>query len=340
MALRFLDGFEHYAIPSQLGLKYTAYNDSGSSVGITTITGRRAGSTAIQLRVSIDYISITLDNQQTWYVGFAMNLGGNETTEIARFMDSDGNNQLTMDVTSSGTIRLFRGSASGTQLAVSTQALAANSWNYIELRATIADSGGVFEVRVNEQVWATFTGDTKYSSSLASACRLQFTGRSSKVAIQDLYICDATGGVNNTYLGDVRVDTIKPIGAGALAEFTPQGSASNWDNVDDPTPDADAGYNYSSTVGQRDTFEFGNLSPISGNIFGVQANMAVRKDDAGTRTLRPMTRVDGTNYEGSNIFMSTDYRIYRQTWDQNPSAAAAWTEATINGAEFGYKVQA
>lgn len=338
MALRFLDGCEHYTVPSQLGLKYTSYNDSGSSIGIQSVTGRRAGSTAMQFRVSVDYISLTLDNQQTWIVGFALFLVTAGDGEILRFTDSDGNAQLMMDVTSGGIVRLFRGSS--TQLAVSTQAVAAGSWNYFEVKCTIADSGGIFEVRVNEQVIATYTGDTKYSSTLATACRITFTGKSAKYSIHDIYVCDGTGGINNNYLGDVRVDTVRPVGAGAYTEFGHQGGASNWDNVDDTAPDAEAGYNFSATPGQRDTFDCSNLASISGSIFGVQANMTMRKDDAGSRTLRAMTRIAATDYEGSNQYMSTDYRIFRQTWDQNPNTASAWTESAINGAEFGYKVQA
>lgn len=85
--------------------------------------------------------------------------------------------------------------------------LAAGSWNFIEVKLTIADSGGSFEVRINESVWVTFTGDTKQSSTLATANRIILYSRSSDCGIDDLYICDGTGSVNNTYLGDARVDT-------------------------------------------------------------------------------------------------------------------------------------
>jgi hypothetical protein len=91
---------------------------------------------------------------------------------------------------------------------------------------------------------------------------------------------------------------VRPIGAGNYSEFSKQGSASNWDNLDDTTLDSDSTYNYSNTVGQRDTLDCGNLPAITGGIFGVQVNMAARKDDAGGRTLRSLTRVSSTDYEG------------------------------------------
>jgi hypothetical protein len=69
MALRFIDGFDHYSIPSQIPLKYTSYNDSGGSSGITTMTGRRSGSTALLFRTSADFFGLTFDPQSTWYHG-------------------------------------------------------------------------------------------------------------------------------------------------------------------------------------------------------------------------------------------------------------------------------
>lgn len=341
MALRFIDGFDHYAIPSQIPLKYTSYNDSGSSIGITTMTGRRAGSTALFFRTSSDFIGMTFDPQSTWIIGFALYMVSTETTELLRFTDETGTIQGALSIGNDGTIRVYRNSVtSGTLLATSTNALPILTWNYIEVKLTIADSGGNWEVRVNESTWLNFTGDTKQSATLSTATRIQIWGRGSDNGIDDLYICDGTGSANNSFLGDVRIDTVRPIGAGNYSEFSKQGSASNWDNLDDTTLDSDSTYNYSNTVGQRDTLDCGNLPAITGGIFGVQVNMAARKDDAGGRTFRSLTRVSGTDYEGDSQNVGTDYRYFRQIIEKNPNTTAAWTESEINTAEFGYKVQA
>ena len=341
MALRFIDGFDHYSIPSQIPLKYTSYNDSGGSSGITTMTGRRSGSTALLFRISSDFVGLTFDPQSTWIIGFGLYMLSSETAELMRFTDSDGTIQAAVSIGNDGTIRVHRGSySSGTLLATSSNSLPILTWNFIEVKLTIADSGGNFEVRVNESTWINFSGDTKQSSTLATAVRLQVWGRSSDNAIDDLYVCDSTGSINNSFLGDVRVDTVRPNGVGNYSEFSKQGSASNWDNLDDTTIDSDSTYNYSNTVGQRDTLDCGNLPAITGSIFGVQVNMAARKDDAGGRTLRSLTRVSSTDYEGASQNVGTDYRVYRQVIEQNPNTTAAWTESEINTAEFGYKVQA
>lgn len=337
MALRFIDGFDHYAVPADISRKYTSYSDSGGSIGLTGITGRRAGSTALQFRISVDYLSLTLDDQPTWIVGFAVNLAGSESTDLVRFHDNTGAVQAALAISSGGMLQLYRGT---TLLATATTALPINTWAYLEARLTIADSGGVFEARLNESVVVTFTGDTKQSATLSTANRIYFVGRGSKNALDDLYICDGTGAVNNGYLGDCRVDALKPVGPGAYTEFTPQGAANNWDGVDEVPYDTDATYNATNVIGKRDSFDCSNLAAITGAIAGVQLAIMARKDDAGSRSLRSLTRVGGADYEGATIPVGTDYRYALQVVEQNPATSTAWTDTAVNGAEFGYKLQA
>ena len=202
---------------------------------------------------------------------------------------------------------------------------------------TIASSGGVFEVRVNESVWATYSGNTQ-SSSNANANYIQLKGRYSSCAFMDVYMCDGTGSRNNTYLGDCRVDTVRPSAAGTYAQLTPQGSSSNYANVNETTLDSDSTYNYSATAGVIDSFVFSALTAITGTIFGVQPNVAADKDDAGSRSIAVATRVNSTDYVGATQSVSSTYVFYRQIWEQNPNASVNWTSTTVNASEFGYKV--
>lgn len=86
MALRFIDGFEHYTIPTDLSQKWTSYSQATTSIPFGSTTGRRADSNALRIRNDLDWVSITLDNQSTWIVGFAMHLFGNETGDVVRFL--------------------------------------------------------------------------------------------------------------------------------------------------------------------------------------------------------------------------------------------------------------
>lgn len=340
MTLRFIDGFDHYTTLAQFLYKYV---ETGSSSYVSLDTGRRSGSNGVKLYSSSGYITKTLDDQATWIVGAAVKLGTfpTSTGTLFQFRDNTGTVQASLCVSTTGTLALYRGSTSGTLLASSPGALTTGAWNFIECRLTIADSGGYFEARVNGETWATYTGDTKYSSTLSTANSLRLYGMPSAATVyyDDFYMCDGTGSLRNDFLGDVRVDTIFPSGAGNAAQFTPTGSANNWENVDDASPDEDTGYNASDTAGQIDTFTFADLSTLNASVLGVQANVLARKDDAGTRLIRAIARVGSTNYEGADSSLSDSYFDQRHIWAQNPATSANWTEAEINAAEFGYKVQ-
>lgn len=341
MALRFIDGFDHYTTRDQFMYKY---NDAASSSYVaTSSSGRRTGSYAARIYTSSGYISKTIDDQSTWIVGAAIKLGAipSGAGTLFQFRDATGTTQACLVVTTTGSLALYRGGSSGSLLASSSNALTEGVWNYIEAKLTIADSGGSFEVRVNGETWASYTGDTKYSSSYDTANTIRFNGFPAVVYVyyDDLYICDGTGTVDNDFLGDCRVDTIFPSAAGNAADFTPTGSTNNYENVDETSPDDATSYNASSTVDATDSFAFENLSALDSTILGVQENMIACKDDAGTRILHGLTRLDGTNYEGSDLSLSDSYLNHTQIWETNPATSAAWTEAEINAAEFGYKVE-
>ncbi len=337
MTLRFIDGMQHYTIPSQLGSKYTAYSDSGGSSGITTMTGRRSGTTALKFRTAFDSVTMTLDTQSTWILGFAFQILGTESGPILNVNDGSGSNQLTAVITSGSNLQLLRGGQYGTVLATSSAALSLNTWYYLEFKMTIASSGGLFELRVNEAVWATYTGNTN-NTGVASANSFKITGRTTGSAFHDVYICDGNGSLNNTYLGDCRVDTVMPNAAGNYAQFTTQGDSHNYINVDETPFDSDSSYNYSATAGNIDSFGCATLGAISGSILGVQENLLARKDDAGARSMAGLARISATDFVGATMPIGNSYFDYRQIWEQNPNTSAAWTTSQINGSEFGYKV--
>jgi len=217
--------------------------------------------------------------------------------------------------------------------------LAAGVWYYLELKLTIHDTTGAAILRVGEVEVLNISGvDTKYNTP-AGARTIRLNGISvADCQFDDFYICDTQGTANNNFLGDVRIDAIYPTGAGSSTEFAPTGTANNWDNVNDTNPDGDTGYNASAVVGDTDLFAFSDLPSSTGTIFGVQANLNARKDDAGTGGMKPVVYLASTEYEGTEKAMLDSYFDHTTIWELNPNTTVAWTQSDINGAEFGYKV--
>jgi len=240
-------------------------------------------------------------------------------------------------VYSGGKIKIYRGTQFGTVLGVSAATLSAG-YNYIEIKATIHDSTGAVEVKIN--------GVTDNNLNLTNVdTRNGGTGVIDTILIagtgytDDFYVCDTSGATNNDFLGDIRVDTIYPDGDGNYTQFTPSTGTAHWSLVDETTPNT-TDYNSGANIGDRDSYTYAALSAItSQTIYGVQINAAALKSDSGSRSLGTMSRLSGTNKDGSGAALSTSQTYISEIQETDP-ASAAWTESNINSAEFGVKVTA
>jgi hypothetical protein len=160
--------------------------------------------------------------------------------------------------------------------------------------------------------------------------------------VDDLYVCSTAGSVNNDFLGERRVYTLFPTGAGGHTQWTIAGSspaATNWQSVNNATPDADVTSVISSTTGQIDTYAFGDLPASTTVINGVQFNHVARRDDAGVLTIAPEQRNAGSDAAGTtSANLSPAYLDVLTVQENSLLTAVAWTPSEINASEFGVKV--
>lgn len=226
-------------------------------------------------------------------------------------------------------------------LGTSTFALNVNTWHYLEFKVTI-DNAGAMEAKVDEVQALVVAGDTQ-ATALASANTLIFANFYENLYMDDIYICDDSGGIHDDFLGDNRVECILPNGAGApaTAEWVSSGGgASVFGNVDDNPPDDDATYNYRDAAGLplKDVWAFPAIASASGIINGVQINTLCRKDDAGVVSMEHVTRSGGADYNSASFNIPTGGYVYESTIrDQDPNGPINWTVANVNLAEFGYR---
>ncbi len=341
MALRFLDSVDHYNTPTQ---KWTT---SGSNV-IIAAGGARTGAQGLRFNngyASSSWLQLTLDAQQTWIIGFAFRTPSAPSGSADLCSTFDGaTKQCAVQLNPDMTLRLVRG---GTPLATSTRALSLNTFYYIEFKNIIADAGGLTEVRVNEEVWATFNGDTQNTANpFANALRLKGdagpSGTTINLDYDDIYILDGTGGApNNDYWGDTQIEAKVPDGAGFYTEWaTLVGAATHWQAVNEVPPNEDTSYIADSLLDVRDTFTFQDLSLISAQINGIQVLIRAREDVAGGVTIARMYRNAGVDNQGADTPINTSYAYYiREIMESDPIAAGPWTVGNINSAEFGVRVR-
>jgi hypothetical protein len=278
--------------------------------------------------------SLETNNNSCMIVGW-----GETSSSVHVFLRFDG-------ITAGGTFS-FRNNSNTLLGSVSSghTAFANGDAAYLECKVVVHDSTGSVELKINGVVVITASGlDTRNAGtgipSILHFGQLLAQASSTGGLIDDTYYLDNQGSApHNTYLGDVRVETLRPSGAGNSTQFIPSAGA-NFENVDELVVDGDTTYNSETTVSDKDTFAMGNLPEAIDAIFATMQLTYWRKDNAGPRSGRQVIRSGGTDYEGSTVIMLDAYKFDEQIRIVDPATTVAWTESGVNAIEAGYKVQA
>lgn len=339
MSLILVEGFDHYTTATSGG-KFSI--DANSS--INTTGGRFQGGGALNTADSATSTENTFTlgaNYSEIVVGFALYFDetGTETgyDEIVSLVASDGNNQVVLHLGTGYVLSVTRGSS--TVIANGSTALVAGTWNYIELRAVISNTVGEIEVYLNGVSEINSTGlDTQYSATISSvntfyigSCRWIGSAR-----VDDLYALNTAGSVNNDFLGDCRVDTLAVVGNGTTNQWDVLTGPSNYQDVDDTTPDDDTTYIYTAVDGEIDLFDIENMSQAT-DVFGVQVVARAEKPDAGDAFVRLGVRSGGTNYFGPDQGPAVGYAHLKQMFNTDPYTKGVWTRTLVNLLEIGVK---
>jgi len=295
-----------------------------------------------------------LSSEDDWIVGLAFynnkseftNSGGSRAPVI-QFADSDGLPILTVYV-ASGTlnVRLGNSLTNGTKLGFANALMTTKVWHYIECKVKFdTAAGGSIVLHVDEEEVMNVSSVVTSTSDIRPSMICVGGGtQSNDFRVDDIYICDDLGTVNNTFLGDVRIERLSPSGAGTTTDFTPSAGA-NWDAVDDITSgeilrDDDTTYVESKVAGIKDTYAFTTSATTTpAEIVAVSVKSNVRKTDAGSRTFVHVAKApEGDEDDSAALYPSVTYRYMESVFETDPNSGVAWLIADVNTAEFGYKV--
>jgi hypothetical protein len=230
MSLIFMEGFD-YQTYDDITIKW-----AGARIvlgGQAFNPGRYGGQCfcAPNNNYQASYISRYVGQYVTGIVGFAYKCNAapanGYTPPIFVFYDGvAGAAQISLGLTSGGNLQVYRGA---TIIGTSAAPIAFNTWMYIEIKTTIDPTGGSVEVRVNEATVLSLVALNTRSTAnsyfttfqLGTATNSSNSSVNPIVQYDDFYFCDTAGTDNNNYLGDVRVETLRPSTVGARNDFTP-----------------------------------------------------------------------------------------------------------------------
>ncbi len=339
MTLRMIDGFDGYATADLAGRHYYP-----NSPEIQSVVARNSGQ-SVKCGTGVEYIRFSDSapfTSSTGVIGFAFQKNGIGGGAICEINNSGGSIQASLYYTGS-TLQIRRGT---TVLATGAASFVSDVWYYIEWKFEIANSTvGENILNVDGGAYITLAAGADTQNTGSAEVQTFDLGHhalsAGYVYIDDVYVLDLEGSVNNDFLGDVIVETILPDAAGYQSDW--DGSDGNKVNnnelVDEATPDGDTTYVEDDTVGGIDSYTYAALSQTPATIHAVAVNTVAKKTTANVRTIKQIARPVSTNYTGAEHTLSVSYANYQDIWETNPADAAAWEEADVNGSEFGVKVE-
>lgn len=343
MAVLFFDGCGEYYTTSEGHRVWHSFPNTT----VQPTSGRRGGA-ALQMTAATHHAGRGFASSQTVYIGFAFQIDVLPGTNAAVMrLYGEGQEHVRLVATPSGSLLIENSFVGADLIETAPGAISAGVFSYIEVGITISDTVGVAEIRVDGVSLASGTGlDTRNGGTSDTVDAMYLFGSSGRTMLyDDVYVADNTGSApQNTFLGDIRVDAVVPDGDGATSAFGttfPASPTTHYTKVDESTPNDDTDYNEDSTPGNVDLFNYAAVPTISGGstVMSVKVAACAKKTDAGIAKLRLVARPTSTNFNGADQGLSTDYKYLMQLWDTDPQAAAAWTDATINAAQFGVEVR-
>ena len=240
MSLEFVDGFDHYqavwqkwdAAVDMAGNAAYEYPTINPSFGRNSGGCLHVGATANNTSTSAAFVQKNLTDIATRYVGFALwinltSLGGDVV--LLRYKDGTSIQvDLRIDVTGH-----FYFTRNGTLLgSKSTNAYPGSQWHYVEIAVTINSSTGSAQLKVDTVSWLNLTSQNTQASGNAFAGAIVIGAGTVNGASQnavfydDLYILNTNGSLNNTFLGDTKVQGVLPTANGTTLNYTPV--AASW----------------------------------------------------------------------------------------------------------------
>jgi len=355
MTLLKFDGFEGYSDPDDMVGSGSIVSSIGTRDVWSLQTGRNGGK-SLRYKANNVYkgeCSLnfpTIDEDYIGIIGFAVRFNHHFESALAFFkfgydsnysffrINNDSNGNLTFGIYTNNAFKNPE-----------TYQLNADQWYYIEVKFRCHSSAGIGQLRIDEQLLYSWTGDNTDSPLVNPPYDLDYCGFTFgedyqeplySTEIDDIYIADNQGTENNDFLGDIRIDAIHPSGAGNYTQLTPS-TGSNYQCVDEVAID-ESDYVEGANAGDKDSYSYQSVPTDLDDtgIIGLQIrNFSQRTATADNIKLDPFIRTGSTDYSQTAQDLPDSFGEVRgDIVLDDPSDSNSWTQAKINACEFGMEV--
>ena len=344
MALLWIEGFESLGTtignaPAPANVLAGKYPSVTSESSMDIETGRNGVGRSIQMAAGgCQFRTPNLNTtDRTLITGFAFKLGSVSYAANAYLcsMWKDATWDMSLYIDGYGTMSVR--SNAFQDIALIPFQFVYDKWYWIEWKVYTDNSAGTCEVRVGGKTVLALTGiDTQFTASNYKNAVSWKDNNTTLDYFDDCYVCDGTGAVNNDFLGNGRVKTLRPDGDSAVS-WTPTGVGANFDEVDEAEHDAGTTNVAEANTNNQDLYTYDDLTDLVA-VKGLMINSVVALDSAGSETYVISAKSGATEVNTANLTVaSTSYLTNTYVLEQDPDVSAAWTPTTVNAALFGYK---
>lgn len=347
MSLLYIDSFDGYPTA-----EVTKYWTSDAIVGSPTIntTSQRTGAGCMQPPAGGIQDSGFEAGNTTWVIGCAFKAVGvpiglqplfemiqqiaplNTATRCGLYIGAD----LYLHITNQF----------GVTIAVSTRsALSVNRWSYVEWFGSSALSGH-HQIFIDGAIVFDGTLNTLGTGTINSVSNIQI-GRGGGL-FDDFYFATPDGHGVDAPIGDASIFARIPSGTGSFSQWTPNGSATNWQNVKN-IPFTSADHNDANASNLVDSYKVAVISGSGSGVNGytpsseadndvVSGVTLVQRVSQGTEvaiTVEPFLVVAGGTFtDTGNSWTPNSFNPQITIYTTNPKNGA-WTGTSVNATEWG-----
>jgi hypothetical protein len=339
MALVYIDSFSTYAKEDNIRAYNWSYGGFTQPFDVSPTLGRRQSGGLKCNYIYGSALQFRFPTSEGYIMGIAAKLPPSGDTNIIRISDPDNTAHFSLRVNPDGSLSINKSTGEVSRSA--SNIVKTNVWNYIELKFQISDYilADTCIVRLNEEVVINVPESTSIASTTNQyASFIEIIGPSGSEYC-DFYVCDYYGTTNNDFLGDCRVEAIRPMTDGTYSDgVTSVDGAAHFEMVGEVNYDQDT-YVTLNTSGSRESYGMSELPYITPQtIYGIQTSAVLSKADSGYKAAAPFIRVNTTDSDGVPVALGTSWQNISVIHETDPTTSAAWEIDAINDIEAGVVV--
>jgi len=241
---------------------------------------------------------------------------------------------ITASLSDPGLIKIYRGDSTNLIATGSIPTPITTSfileWNY----KPATDATGKFILKINGAIDPNLNLTNIQTSNNALNINRVYIGFRNSSSWDD-FVIDSS-----EWVGTTKIAALTPVSDGNSTQFTPSVSGSSHYSLVDEIGPSDTDYVYTNSADVIDTYAISNLPSDASIIKSVVACLRGKYDGVPTPTkIAPVFRINGTDYAGSDIPMTSVSATYYQIYSTSPATSNPFTVNEVNSLESGIKAR-